>query len=488
MKPSFFGSQFRLHELVEKARDHGLSDAERDELNTLVESDPRLIDSLAGSLFTDATLRHDTRLVRDLQGSLIPLSSVGGGRRWIPIILATAACGMLGLLLFQNSRRSPETFPEALVAGPPPIATLVKSTGCKWASSTLPTAEGSRVAAGVYQLVEGLATLRFDSGAEVVLEAPATLELIDAMNCRLLTGTLVSDVPPSALGFAVDTPKARVVDFGTRFGVSTGADGKYMVQVLSGKVEVEDHTESKLHKLSTGQSIDRGLLAKKGSAFATPTEPSLWKPDRIVDDSEGWQMISTAYGRGKDAFIDCFSNTTISGKPAFFYVKRSNVQIKDTRKGYLGFDIAGFRGKGFEQAELILTIEPSGIGFATLVPDATFQVYGLTDESGDFWNEYTMTTAKAPAHDSKSKDLHLPVPEKSVLLGSFEIAQGVSRGNCTLGGEALVNFLNADTNGIVTFIICRETAETARGGLVHAFATKENGSSTPPLLRLKPKN
>jgi hypothetical protein len=49
-----------------------------------------------------------------------------------------------------------------------------------------------------------------------------------------------------------------------------------------------------------------------------------------------------------------------------------------------------------------------------------------------------------------------------------------------------VDFLNADTNGIVTFIICRATSETARGGLVHAFATKENGSSTPPLLRLKP--
>jgi hypothetical protein len=50
----------------------------------------------------------------------------------------------------------------------------------------------------------------------------------------------------------------------------------------------------------------------------------------------------------------------------------------------------------------------------------------------------------------------------------------------------LRDFLNADTNGIVTFIVCRETDETQRSGLVHAFATKENGGkNAPPLLRVK---
>ncbi len=56
-----------------------------------------------------------------------------------------------------------------------------------------------------------------------------------------------------------------------------------------------------------------------------------------------------------------------------------------------------------------------------------------------------------------------------------------------LKGTALTEFLNADTNGMVTLIICRVTDETARSGLVHAFATKENGSNTPPLLRVKPR-
>ena len=79
----------------------------------------------------------------------------------------------------------------------------------------------------------------------------------------------------------------------------------------------------------------------------------------------------------------------------------------------------------------------------------------------------------------------MPIPWKTMLLGHFQIAQGVNRGICVLRGPALVDFLQKDTNGLVTFIICRETDETAKTGLVHAFATKESGNNTPPLLKIK---
>ena len=55
----------------------------------------------------------------------------------------------------------------------------------------------------------------------------------------------------------------------------------------------------------------------------------------------------------------------------------------------------------------------------------------------------------------------------------------------TAGHEDLADFLAADTNQIATLIICRETNETADSGLVHAFATKENGSRSAPVLRVK---
>jgi hypothetical protein len=77
------------------------------------------------------------------------------------------------------------------------------------------------------------------------------------------------------------------------------------------------------------------------------------------------------------------------------------------------------------------------------------------------------------------------VSEQVVLLGKFEIAQGVTRGTRKISGKALADFLTTDTNQIATLIICRETNETADSGLVHAFATKENGSRSAPVLRVK---
>lgn len=480
MKPIPDKIRFHFFELWEKARDAGLSVAERAEVHTLATEWPALLDQLSASLVIDGELRQDTRLVRDLADAVPP---VPAGPRRRPVAFwfaAAAACVMLGLLVRQNLRPDP-------VTGPAPIATLVKATGCRWAASTLPTAEGSRVSAGTYELVEGLATLKFDSGAEVVLEAPATLELIDAMNCRLHRGTLVSDVPPQAIGFTIDTEQARVVDYGTRFGVSAGANGEYTVQVLTGRVEVEDRTEAATHNLTAGQNLDRGLLQQKVNPQSAPGEPNRWQPGRIINDGGGWQLLSSGYGRGKDSYIESSIQDKTFGRDAYFRVKHTTIQPNLNRKGYVAFDLSRFAGRGFEQAEFTLAIHPSDLGFATLVPDSSFHVYGLTDESGDSWDETTLTARNAPAHDPALPERNLPLPDKTRHLGSFTIAQGVNRGNCTLRGETLTDFLNTDTNGIVTFIICRETDETARSGLVHAFATKESGSNTPPLLRVKPR-
>ncbi len=479
MKPIPSKIQFRFHSLCEEARDTGLEDAEQKELQELARTWPGLIDELAAWQVMDAELRYDTRLVKDLAQAVKPSPPLRARTQPMQWMLAAAACAACGLLLNQGLQ---PTAP----AGPAAIATLTKATGCKWAASTLPTAEGSRVSAGTYELVEGLATLKFDSGAEVVIEAPATLELIDAMNCRLRRGTLVSDVPPEAIGFTVDTLKARVVDYGTRFGVSTSADGEYTVQVLSGRVEVEDRQETTRHNLTSGMNLDRGLLKQKVNPTAAPAEPNRWQPDRIIQDGEGWQLLSTGYGRGRDSYIQSPDGSLNYGQDPYFRVKNTTVQPHLNRKGYLTFDLARWEKQTFSGAELILTIEPSDLGFATLVPDSRFLVYGLTDESGDAWEENALTAANAPAHDPALPARHLPVPDKVRLLGEFVIAQGVNRGTCTVGGTDLLTFLQQDTNGLVTFIICRETDETARAGLVHAFTTKENGSNTPPMLRVKP--
>ncbi|MGL1617872.1 hypothetical protein ACSTHL_23690, partial [Vibrio parahaemolyticus] len=72
-------------------------------------------------------------------------------------------------------------------------------------------------------------------------------------------------------------------------------------------------------------------------------------------------------------------------------------------------------------AHLSFTYTPTGMGYASQVPDATFAVYGLKEESLDDWNEKTLRWSNAPANRDGGANLDL---DKVVLLGKFEIAQG----------------------------------------------------------------
>ncbi|HVJ46215.1 MAG TPA: DNRLRE domain-containing protein, partial [Luteolibacter sp.] len=276
---------------------------------------------------------------------------------------------------------------------------------------------------------------------------------------------------------------------GTRFGVSADDDGKYLVHVIEGLVEVGHKGEAGMKKVTPEKALDRGLLKKKLNPQSTDDdETNRWQPDVIVSDNQGWQTISTNYGRGRDAFIQSSKVDKNHGAEPFMRVKNTTFQVDLVRKGYTAFDLGKFDLPKIEDAELSLNIEPSDLGFATLVPDSSFRVYGLLDEPGDSWEELGITWQNAPAMHADEANKHLPDESKVVLIGTFEIPQGTSRGSRTIGGRALVDFLKTDTNGIVTFIICRDTDETAKNGFVHAFATRENRGNTPPLLRVKLKD
>ena len=471
MKPA---DQWTLLELAERHLHGGLSEAETAALDERLRNDPEALTLFAQALHLDAELRFDQSLTRDLPIAL-PKPRFQSWRYLVTA--AAAACITLaaGWLLMSPAPRS--------------VATLTQAKQCQWAGSSLPTVQGARLSPGTLDLVEGIATLRFDSGAEIVLEAPATVEVLDAMNCRLKRGTVVADVPSSAHGFSIDTTQAKVVDWGTKFGLSAGDNGNYRVQVLEGRVDVNRKGSAEVKQLTKGQTDDHGWLQSRLNPEPTAdAEPNRWQPNLIMDGGDGWQVLSTAFGRGKDSYIQSSSKPVRDfGSDPFFRVKFSKMQVDLNRKGYVAFDLSSFPNHHFEEAELVLTIEPSDLGFASMVPDATFDVYGLTDEGEDNWEENGLTWQRAPGHDPEQADRNLPVASKTRLLGKFEIAQGVNRGTRVLRGRALRDFLNADTNGIATFILCRETDETGRGGLVHAFATKESTSKSPPLLRLKTK-
>lgn len=471
---------WRWLELWERAREHALSTEEEHQLNDAIKTNPEVRRLLAEASLLAAEVRSsgvDLASIPPVPPSAAHRSSVASKVRQILLPLAAAVISAGAVWLF--------------VREPAPVATLSKASACKWGNSALPTLVGSGLQPGTLELLDGLATLTFASGAEVALEAPVTLEVVSAMECRVKKGTVVAEVPEQAKGFTILTDETKVVDYGTRFGVSAGEDGKCLVHVIEGLVEVQRQGETARKELRAGERVDYGGFIKQATYPDAnrdqdeQPEPGRWLPGPINDLGDGWQIVTTAYGRGQDSWIQSDPKHVITGRESYLRIKHSTHNTNLERKAYAAFDLSRFAGKRIAEAEFTLHVEPSDLGFATLVPDATFSIYALTDETQDIWNEQEISWAHAPAHNDGPECRNAAAPAQSVKLGELHIPQGTTRGAFSIKGDKLAEFLRSDTNGLVTFIIARDTNEFARNGLAHAFASKENTRNTPPLLKIR---
>lgn len=115
---------------------------------------------------------------------------------------------------------------------------------------------GQQVVSGQLNLDRGLVRLEFFSDATVVVEGPATVDLVDEMRVVLLRGVVTTRIPESAIDFVVDTHTARVVDLGTAFGAAVADDGTTDVVVFEGDVSVR----------KKGLISNSSTLAREGEA------------------------------------------------------------------------------------------------------------------------------------------------------------------------------------------------------------------------------
>jgi len=363
---------------------------------------------------------------------------------------------------------------------PKPVARVSEASGCKWGGSLLPTAEGSILEPGKLDLREGIATLVFDSGAEVMLEAPAEVELLSPLALKLVRGSVVADVPESAIGFTVHTPNGEVVDYGTRFGVTYGARGQSHVTVFDGEVGLRGKGGSEERRLLGG---DSEFLGERRDQLVAGDEPVGAGEMLAGWEAEGWSTLTTRDGQGGDSYVSPNpSKDANHGSEPLVLVKHSETQLGNIRYAFLGFDLATLDGEGaLKDAELALQVAPSGLGLGSMVPDSVFVVHGLPRANGSGWDEDSITLANAPAHLGEGE----LDTTRMVELGRFSVARGIVSGSRTVGGPDLIEFLESQRGGIATLVISRVTGEFARAGLVHAFASKEHPSSAAPTLKLK---
>lgn len=159
-------------------------------------------------------------------------------------MIAIAGLTVLIVNLFTAPKQEVAKQPsEAIV-----VATLTDATDAAWENESGQAIElpiDSPIARGQHiTLTQGLAEITTNQGAIAVLEAPATIELIDSPNAmRLHAGKLVGICEtPRSKGFLVRTPHLDVTDLGTRFGVNASDEDATQVYVIDGEVEVTAST------------------------------------------------------------------------------------------------------------------------------------------------------------------------------------------------------------------------------------------------------
>jgi hypothetical protein len=163
-----------------------------------------------------------------------------------------AAAGLLlsiGIGWWLTTRRAGQ---DDGAKGEPAVAWLVNAQNCQWADGAGPVGDlraGTRV-----KLKRGLAEVHFACGARIVLEGPASLELLSGQSARLLQGKLTARVQKPMAGFEVLSPQGKVIDLGTEFGIAVADNGATEVYVFEGKVEACAADDGKARAVNLNQN------------------------------------------------------------------------------------------------------------------------------------------------------------------------------------------------------------------------------------------
>ena len=184
--------------------------------------------------------------------------------------------------------------------------------------------------------------------------------------------------------------------------------------------------------------------------------------------------ITTANGVGADTHITRSDPNSNFGSEDHFSIKNDSGTGDVDRKGYIRFDV-GCLSNAISSATLSLTFVTAAAGSANT---NTFNVFGLSNEDGDLWSESDINWSNAPANNQSSGT---GFTSDAVFLGTFTITLSQLGDSIPFTSPQLIEFLNNDTNGLVTLMLSRQSPASLHN---QAFASKENLSFEAPSLTL----
>ncbi|MGJ8656590.1 MAG: FecR domain-containing protein [Akkermansiaceae bacterium] len=369
--------------------------------------------------------------------------------RQLVFIGSLAACAAL---FFWIGQEKPTEKPTS-------VGVILSSELAGWQSENS-TIDGAEFSPGVYTLRTGIVTMGFHSGAEMVLEGPARIEVVTDMEIIFDYGNASFSVPEQAIGFQVTTRHGKVVDLGTRFSLSIGENqGKSRLTVEEGEIALH-HNDGSVKHLVTEETAS--MDEKSIHLNLDPTS------EDGLETSEALVILRT---NGREATV-AHRKLRETLRTDFLMVKntenRANAYFD--RKALIAFDVSGVDLDQVAQARLILNSVPTKVGVSSNMPVVSeFGIYGIPDDKRENWASTGLLKKDAPKL------------EGSPILATFPIPRANLRTAVVLETPELLAFLKADQSGEVGFIIhCQTPGNT----MIHGFASSQHREAAGPTLEL----
>jgi len=342
------------------------------------------------------------------------------------------------------------------------VGTLVSSENAAW-ESALPTVEGAQLSRGSLRLSTGIATIRFTSGVDLTLEAPARVFLKGSKRASLDFGTVIVKAGGDE-DFMLEAGSGQVVlREGECIASVDRMDETQTFEVISGAAFVSHDVSREAVKLEKGEAA----VLLKERIDSTEMISSV----RPVEQFERGLRIPS---EDRSATFIRNNNPHKWTRPEFLSLKTSLSGNGFDQYSIVAFDLSEIVAEEIDAVTLRLNLVPSGIGLASRLPQVNrFAVYGLVNPAKENWSSSDKWEGAPSSSDGK-------------LVGEFEIPRSQQAGTIEIGGAPFLSFVKEHAGASVSFILTRETANTEGEGhgLTHAMASKTHPEAAGPILEI----
>ncbi len=350
-----------IESLFAKAVEGELNQEESEALLTACRENEALVKQLANLLAVDRLLPQSLeedpgRFARELQrrmvsdrdledresfakGVVLRLQQQQRWRVWGPCAAVVAVFLSIASLYYLAREKTGDSLLH--------VASVVRTEATNWRPPDTGLVIGSKVEFG-----EGFIEIHYHKGVTVVLEAPASFEITGDSSGFLHQGKLVAEIDDErARGFVIDGVHGRLVDLGTKFGVSVKKDGEMEVHVLEGIVNATSNRDGSTTQLRENEAIRLGAIDSarlpqaNREAFVTQLPPYGERPPKYVrwrfDEPSGTRFHNT----GRD-LAEAQAHADIKGgveRTAGYYGNAVHFNGTDA---YLESDYRGIVGDG----------------------------------------------------------------------------------------------------------------------------------------------